>query len=332
MNTLKISCLALLILCSTATLIAQDNVETEGWEVIERCLSELPYPTIPQSNWNFDGMIIVENREGIRALRSDFDTSYFIALKSGNSFTTAGQFSPDGRWFAYALGDTQYMSMMWDRANINRLRVISTDSRGIYYDIPWFNWGNASNPFLDQLMWIDNEHFVYDGSPVPRTEQSNSGLWVINAFTGESEPMPVDFPLPITNQMRYMAGTDPKTISFEEVEGKGVFLKNKQGVETLILATDQSFVFGSLKISPDEAYALAYFNDNFHLIDINHEVVYNLCESDLLSYWSIWSPDSQSIAFLYDGYPVLYDIETQSMQILRFKTSQIIAWLPIESE
>lgn len=219
--------------------------------------------------------------------------------------------------------------MMWDRANINRLRVVSTAPSGTYYDMPWVNSGNATNPFLDQLMWIDNEHFVYDGSPVPRTEQSNSGLWIINAFTGETEPMPIDFQLPAPNRMRYMAGAYHKTITFEEIPEKGVFLKDEQGRETLILDTN---VFTLHSISPDEAYGLVYINGNLHLIDIRQQVVYNLCESKIMPYNIIWSPDSQTIAFLYDGYPVLYDLENQTMEILRFKTDQVIAWLPIEDE
>ena len=42
-----------------------------------------------------------------------------------------------------------------------------------------------------------------------------------------------------------------------------------------------------------------------------------------------WSPDSQSIVFLYDGYPIILNTETLEMQILRYETGEIIGWYPL---
>ena len=83
--------------------LAQDQGES-GWEVIETCTEGLTYPVLPRSQWDFEGVIFSENRDGVRAIRTDVNTSYFVALDSAETFSSVGAFSPDGKWFAYPVG------------------------------------------------------------------------------------------------------------------------------------------------------------------------------------------------------------------------------------
>jgi hypothetical protein len=52
--------LLLLLLTLTLTSYAQEDA---GWPITESCLGELPYPTIPQENWDFEGVIFSYNSQ-----------------------------------------------------------------------------------------------------------------------------------------------------------------------------------------------------------------------------------------------------------------------------
>src|SRR5262245_3787103 len=109
-----LACALLLLPTVSAVAVQEVSGDIQGWEVVERCVGELPYPTIPQDQWTFEGVIFSINNDGIRAIRTDVDTSYFVALDSDYSFAFDGGFSPDGRWFVLPRGDTQYANMISD--------------------------------------------------------------------------------------------------------------------------------------------------------------------------------------------------------------------------
>jgi WD40 repeat protein len=308
-------------------LFAQEETEPQGWEVIERCVGELPYPTVPRGRWDFEGVIITGNRDGIRAIRTDFDTSYFIALASDNSFVFAGQFSPDGRWFAYPTGTSQYMSMLWDLYRVNQLRVVSTDPRAIRYDIPWVHTGSSNG--LHKVQWINNDTFTYLGRPQEADEVSD--VWMINPFIDEISPAPSveaeDADLAVPGYLfRDLHVHVNREVGFEG-SADGLFLVDAEGSQNLVINVRATFL--SPAVSPNEHYAIFPVDGRFHLIDINQQVVFDLCLSS--QYQDVaWSPDSQYIAFTYDAYPILLNIETLEMQILRYETGYIIAWFAFD--
>lgn len=329
--------LSLILLCFfgfTGIYAAQDEVDTEEWEVVERCLGDLPYPTIPQNQWNFDGIIFSENYEGIRAIRTDFDTSYFIALRSIYTFPFAGQFSPDGRWFAYPIGHLVYGSWYTNTTYfVNALRVVSTDPDHVHHDITWSDWEIGTDYSLNRIIWIDNETFVYSGipedifgyGPIPTHSYGN---WVVNAFSGEVEPLPEEYTLPPPNRDSYVNSSLDQQINVVSTNN-GVTIQFNDGSTPLIFNTSDSGYLTGFTFSPDKQHAVMSFNQQLYLIDLNEQIIYDLCFMPRFFTGLVWSPDSQYIAFTYDGYPIILNIDTLEMQILRYKTGRIIAWFPI---
>jgi hypothetical protein len=163
---LFIACLFLLF--STPAFSQETTPGAEGWQVVERCVGELPYPAIPQSEWDFEGVIFSENQDGVRAIRTDVETSYFVALEGDDSFPSVGGFSPDGRWFAYPIGFTDYdvNAALDDLYVVQSIQVVSTDPQQTTYQILWsfFKYGGAFGArALPRIEWIDNTRIIYDG-------------------------------------------------------------------------------------------------------------------------------------------------------------------------
>lgn len=181
---IRLALFLLTLALSTSISRAQD-VPSEGWPIEQRCLGDLPYPTIPQSRWSFEGVIFSQNSEGIRAIRTDVNRSYFVALEGGDSWPSAGAFSPDGRWFAYPIGHTSYsVNAIGDNAyGVEAIQVVSTDPARTSYVVEWMYFARGSEPgyALPPLQWLDNEQFIYEG-------ERESGGGVINAITGEIQP------------------------------------------------------------------------------------------------------------------------------------------------
>lgn len=301
--------------------LAQDN--TDEWDIIERCL-ELNYPTIPQERWDFEGVIISRNQYGLHAIRTDFNTSYYIALDSETSFTSIGDFSPDGRWFAYPLG--YRFSWTWTSTyyRIDRLRVISTTPRGTRYEIPWTGQtrrSSGSGIWGDELSWLDSETLLAFGNPGRDNFRDRGSDWFVYPFSREIEPVPED--LEITRQVE-------RSIIYNTVEG--VMLMEGDN-EVIILPTDTMWVRDPA-VSPDERFAGFFAGNNLYIIDIEGRQIFDLCvEAPRELYESpMWSPDGQTLAFLFDGYPVLINVETLENQILRYQTSRLIAWFPVHDD
>lgn len=174
--------LFLMILSSLDVKAQIDFPDSPGWELEQHCLGELPYPTIPQTEWTFEGVIFSRNSEGIRAIRTDFDTSYFVALDSDSSFALDGVFSPDGRWFAYAKGVTQYNNMISNLIGIRELSVVGTDPQHQVFTISWrANTFTGSSRNIPPIQWLDNEQILLPEGSIGE----HVGTAIVNPFSGE---------------------------------------------------------------------------------------------------------------------------------------------------
>jgi hypothetical protein len=177
---------------ATSISAAQDG---EGWPIEQRCLGDLPYPTIPQNRWTFEGVIFSQNADGVRAIRADVNTSYFVALDSESSFAFDGAFSPDGRWFAYPKGSTSYNNMISNFIGVGEIEVVSTDPRRQSYSIPWgLSTFSGVTRNLPLIYWVDNSSFMYDGL-FERNGEIHGGGGIIYPFTGEMIPWDNEMPL-----------------------------------------------------------------------------------------------------------------------------------------
>ncbi|MBW4436670.1 MAG: PD40 domain-containing protein [Pleurocapsa minor GSE-CHR-MK-17-07R] len=176
---------------------AQNTNPAAGWPVSESCLGPLPYPTIPQTQWDFEGAIFNANSEGVRAIRADVSTSYFLALEGSNVFAEAGGFSPDGRYFAYPIGSMNFsvnsfgdntygvdaIEVATTGPNPTTIRLADIETIGNAFAFSSAG-GGAQSSALGQIYWVDNERFI-----------PPSSIGIVNAFTESLESWEKNTPL-----------------------------------------------------------------------------------------------------------------------------------------
>jgi hypothetical protein len=364
----QISLLFLFVfLCVLKTGQAAHDSTKQDWEVTQRCLGDLPYPTIPQSKWDFSGVIFTENSHGVHALRTDVEQPYFVAMDSGSSFALDGAFSPDGRWFAYPKGVTQYNNLTSNFVSVDEIEVVSTDSRHTIYTIPWrtFTYSGVTRG-LKPIVWLDNEHFLAEG------ELGNGGGFV-NPFTGETQAWDknldldklYDFSPDFTRAFQWDHHVDLITrladLSQDRVispmgssESGFQFLAWLPDSSSFIANTTHSdsqsnpvsslelfdhdgnpqaeiFLDGvyNVSISQDSNKVAFLVNNQLFVADMKAQTVTDLCFT-MRGLRSAWSPDNVNLAFTYDGYPIILNSDTLEMQILRYQTGEIMGWYPLD--
>jgi hypothetical protein len=260
--------------------------QEEDWPVVERCIGEFNYPSVPPSRWDFEGTIISLSNHGLHAIKTSEPQQYFIALGSGKSYPSAGSLSPDGKYYAYPVGHTYKTSMTWSVYHvIEEIVIVSTDGTGNAIRVPWYDHVSISNPDnLPPPVWLNPTSLLM--------RQANA--WQLLELDESPE--------------------------FEEVP-----------------APEDPYSDKSRVVSPDGRYVVYDFwtedERTIHVIDHETEQIYDLCLERKRTIWSnvswfAWSPDSSTVAFTYDGYPILLNIETMEHSVLRYKTREIVGWLP----
>jgi hypothetical protein len=318
--------LLLLLLSLSLTSYAQED---EGWPITENCLGELPYPTIPQEDWDFEGVIFSYNGEGVRAIRIDVATSYYIAFANDENFPELGGFSPDGYWFAYPTGaTTRFTSSLGDtQYSFTGLKLVSTEPSNLQtaYELPedyqTFVPTRRRPNGGTSIIWLSNEQFAYWGD----------GQIVLNIST---EEFSTDLPL---SQALERAITNDESVWLDNHQGyiRGLvwFNADDEAIERIA-----SGVARGLVLSPNGENLALFIDNQLHLAKLNNHSLENLCLE--LAYQPsedsypliLWSPDNNYLAFLYDGYPVLINLETREMQILRYQTGSLMGWYSLPED
>jgi hypothetical protein len=336
--------LILLLLLLSLTIHAQDG----AWPVVENCLGELPYPTIPHANWDFEGVIFSHNQQGVRAIRTDVETSYFIAFEDGENFPAVGGFSPDGRWFAYPSGE-RWDGIRMDGGGsswlINGFSLVSTDPRNLRTEIAFpedvegtfvsgeLYDGGITN-VLYQIIWLSNEEFVYFGASRMPIHEIDAPL-VFNINSSQYIPN-----LNLDETLIQVADTHVDTIwladgSYISTESPSVLAR--YAVEGEIAELVMQGYITAISLSPD-AQSLAFFNNKrLHIANLESHSIEGLCleaqgRAEYFFPEILWSPDGNYLAFLYDGYPILLNLGTREMQILRYQTGSLMGWYPIAED
>lgn len=310
---------------------ADDVADIPVWDVVQKCVT-LNYPIIPQSRWDFDGTIISQNLNGIHAIRSDMETGYYIALMSDRHDIRLGSFSPDGKWFIYPISlsePTRSNLLKFSYYHVDLLRFVTTSPHTQTQDIAWqgISWDFTTpwyrrDGYTGVFNWLDNEKLIAGGGSINHVLTSSysviefiDGQFVeVEHFPNASQPYtpPVD-----VQRFRFQ---------FDDENTMRTIV-----VPTLKFASDQRFALPLLDISEKYHTWMGEFLDRYHLIDLENEQVIDFCLSNKVKHDNmIWSPDGETIAFLYDGYLVLLDVETWQTQILDYQTSTLQRWLADE--
>ena len=355
------------LLISTPLIAQEATSEAEGWQVVERCLAELPIPPIPQSEWDFEDMIFTRDQVGIHALRTDVPTPYIIAFgNSDTSFVRSGSFSPDGRWFAYPIGHSfQEVTSTWYSV-AEHIQVVSTETSREHFQAGDVYYAIA-NVELPQVLWLDNHRIYYP----PYT---SSGEAIFDISTGEAFVWNeqvlltnVDtFPAPDLSRTvsdtdltfapglyDFMADTFVQSYSdaYKPLrwlpDSSGFIMLRRDNAEDYAFTDSQMILFdrdgnqtevistlgrfSSTSFSPNGTELAFIARNRLFLADMETHIVNDLClELPVEAEVElVWSPNSNYLAFTHDGYPILLNTETLEMQILRYETGEIIGWYPL---
>ncbi len=312
------------------------QAEDSGWPVVERCMSNLSYPIVPQSKWGFEGVIFSRNSEGVRAIRSDYETSYFVALDSDTSFAFEGTFSPDGKMFAYPLGTVQYGGLWADWITADAIQIVSTDpakSESYKWEMTGWNWGRSGSGGrgISPIYWFDQESIIFQG-----WVQGLSGIHIMNTRTGDVEE-------PERAEEIYEE-SGRFAITSNWLHNGRDWLSDRSGYighHPLALYSNDNQLIEMIypenspySISPDSNLILFRIDDRLVMADREEHIIYDLCFSvhqfnNPITF--VFSPDSQYLAFLMDRYPVIVDLQTMTNTILDYQTDYLLAWFPTES-
>ncbi|MEQ8672384.1 MAG: hypothetical protein RLP44_15880 [Aggregatilineales bacterium] len=369
MRTYRLSLvLALLVLAFAPFARAQNEADAEGWRVIENCLGELQYPIIRQGNWDFPGVIISSvYPEGVRAIRADQNVDYYLALESDSSFPTAGMLSPNGRYFAYPTGISErgdFSSLFLTALN---LKIVRTDGNTDEVHLSdassttFVGMGGGVRPpvfTLDQPRWFGN-NFVYYRQPLDEEEThlidfatDERIIWAnsiypfqlnfispnaTRAFTDTLYNLVTDEALPFPKPQNVIWFPDSSAFI---ASNDTITLVNRDG-ETLDTIFPAPLLSGA--ISPGQNFFSFWdSNQNLYIADMSEQIVYDLCFTGMADFYYLydisgypnlaWSPDGLSLAFSYDNYLVLLDIQTFETQVIDHFSKIVMGWGTLEGE
>lgn len=195
--------IVILLLFAVSSIQAQDDSASDGWEIVERCISE---PTAPPDDWSYEGIIFLRSDRAIHGMTAHIPTPYIIAYNDPNGiFGLSGALSPTGEWFAVPEGTGGRDGSFVYRYDITRIRTYSTDGRRNIHTLELDKIVKLGSNFyinsVDTPMWINETEFLY---PQQGATVDNVDLYQYNPFTREvsnSDEIYQPQPLYLTNRI-----------------------------------------------------------------------------------------------------------------------------------
>jgi hypothetical protein len=329
-----------------------NQAQEECWPIVENFLGVFPYPKIPQADLDFEGVIFNYNGEGVRAIRTDIETSFFLILEDEHNFPAAGNFSLDGQWFAYPTGSLFENTTIAgdDIYHFTGLAVISSDphQERFDYELPESEHSGAmfvnSMPYamLAKILWLDNENMIYHLGETDSYTHLNTetGDIRVSVLTDENlrrslEPSRTEIWFP--DGSAYLATDSIPLDQSQTVYTNALYIFDTDSLSRELIAEEDIIEYA---LSPDARYIGFIRYDRIYIADLDTRTIEDLClqvpsnsynfYGQILHQLMVWSPDSQYLAFLYDGYPILLNLESREMQILQYRTWSLMGWYPLE--
>jgi WD40 repeat protein len=315
------------------TIYAQSTDQLTNWSVIRDCF---PVPEPRPDDYTFNGFIAsYVSDDGIRALRSETFTTYYLAF-AGSNFIEMAAFSPDGRWLTVPYGFIETAAAFDIRYRVGELRVMTTGTfPQISARLPWqasFQQGNFT-----RIRWLDGEAFLYpQGSFL-----DGQSMQQVQPFTGAVSS---------ADGRQYQDLSPDETRGFQPITGRlalfdiqrpsedalAYFPVQQANLSSIVWSPDSS-QFAALEADTDAARWLTLYSRDGTSI----ARVFDLTTEHLLANLR-WLPDSTKLAFTaydpYDNENTLYlaDITNQTVRdtciLLNTRYTQppteALAWSP----
>jgi hypothetical protein len=172
----------LFLLLATFISQAQDENATQGWDIIERCVSEA---TEPPDDWTYDGTILATGWAGIHGINAAWETPSVLHFETtptrGDYYGVSSSIAPNGLWYAelyVSVLTPGYMGRPNHRAEEIIVSSLVNSYQTYRIELPWipsYDW--ATYRTLPPLLyWWDDNHLLFQ-----RT--------LINPFTSEITEM-----------------------------------------------------------------------------------------------------------------------------------------------
>jgi hypothetical protein len=288
---MRITLICCLLLLTFTLVHAQESTPepADGWTIEQRCVAE---PTTPPDDWSFDGTIFTRGTDNnIRGLHADLDSPYIIAF-SGSDFTTAGAFSPDGRWFAVPSGTMDYYANnagSEHNYHVEELVVYNTDPSHETYRLDWdaLFHGSSEQFGVEPVYWLDNEHFAYVSGNAWMDERLTP--FIVNPFTAEITQLPDDALQfndtlsPDGSRIAQVNENFSRTLYNAET---GEIITALSGINIAAWRPDSTGFLGNLRT--DDLHQVGFFDADGNLLEII---------ADGIAYASVWSADNHHFAY-----------------------------------
>lgn len=347
-----------------SALISVPASAQENWPIVPNCIGDLRFPIVRQGNWDFPGVIISSHREGIHGIRADRDIEYFIALESGDSFPNAGTISPDGIYFAYPIGYTDYdvNSAQDDVLSVDHIQIVRTDGlldETYRFEARDYTYTSVGSSFgLSSPVWFSpNEVFHWGQGSLVIYDMSTDTVreW---DDADELPPHDLKFVSPdgtrafgetlydieqnesLSYLLPYQVSWFADSSGFAALTKDGIAVLDRDG--EIMHQIDMPNII-TIAAAPDQS-AVAFWDidQKLFIADFEQQIIHDTCFTGKLSGDALnergyypnlaWSPDSASLAFIYDGYLVIVDTHTFDNQVIDHLSNQVIAWVPLEGE
>jgi WD40 repeat protein len=314
-----------LFFCLAPLLIVPSGIQAqsdeEPWPIVEQCIS---LEINPPPDWTFDGTLILSSQFRVHTFRQGWTTPRIMAFYR-SYFDTA--LSPDGRWFAVIVGNTDLSSGMLTVFSITAIQVFSTTD-DTFYSIPWENeYAAFHRVYGHRLYWADENHLLYS-----KDIDGGENWFLVNPFTSEITPWEQFF------RPSYfgfdLAPDAQKGLSSDWPEPFLSIHANETVTEVAIRSG-----FNGIWHPSSDYFLIETFPEDstdpvdLLMLDLNGEIVYDIfrTQSDYGVGTMVWSPDGRYLAFV-DDHLYIADLDAERVIDTCIATSSTIAWSPTRNQ
>lgn len=271
-------------------------------------------PVLDEPN-QFSGVILsFVPADGVRALRPELATTYYIAFDGGN-FTAGGSVSPDGRYYAVPNGVIQTNNSADIRHVVQEIRIITTETvPRIAARIPWqasFPVGTrfATTQGIPSILWLDAQTVAF-----PSGSMNGEQLWQrVDFSTSPADIQPFEVEPFVPEAPDGSRGFKPDSL------GWGIY---DLATQTFVGRLPRLSAAQTIVWSPDSSRLAAIINQpnstQLVLFWRGGAEAEQVIETEMgRAIWNVrWSPDGKQLAYgLYDPEAnlsrlYLYQVET----------------------
>ena len=302
----------------TLTVVAQSSDFNDRWLVDEHCIEPMSAP----DDWTYEGVIVTQDNAGLHGIRTDMDTSYFLAFDNDNQFLEMASFSPDGEWLVIPAGyrlPSDYVIPYYTTLEIREFLIFRlTPQRELVRidESRFMAYAGADSP-MNRIRWIDGQ-FQLPGLTLvapPDIGGVYTDYWnALPIDTQHLEVRPIDHTYQLLDyQGQVLFSLDSNRYQF------GAFALSPQSDQLAIIRIDHT-------ATPLKATLL--------IADMESNTLWETCLTATIETMRdlpalAWSPDGNSLAVNMNGQILVVEPESRQAYGVLSSMGRVREWLPL---